>query len=264
MTQESLPLAVPNGLPPDVAVLTEPMAVGWHAVSRGQVSKRDVAIVIGCGPVGLAVITVLKARGIRTIIASDPSAGRRALATACGAHQVVDPTDGSPFASATDHGHVTTLPATVDAAMDAIEAMARLPVHWWHLWRALDKVGATAKAPVVFECVGVPGMIDRILDGAPLYSRIVVVGVCMGTDQWRPALAVNKEADLRCAVGYTPLEFRDTLHALAEGHLDSNPLHTGTVGLDGVQHAFDTLDHPDQHAKTVIDPLMTGTAIQTP
>ena len=52
--RESLMFPVPNGLAPDVGALTEPMAVGRHAVRRGEIGKRDVAIVIGCGPVGLA------------------------------------------------------------------------------------------------------------------------------------------------------------------------------------------------------------------
>ncbi len=64
LVQEPLMLAVPNGLPPDVAALTEPMAVALHAVNRGEVSKRQVAVVIGCGPVGLGVILMLKARGV--------------------------------------------------------------------------------------------------------------------------------------------------------------------------------------------------------
>ena len=97
VVQESLTLAVPNGLSANLAALTEPMAVGWHAVNRGDVGKKDVAIVIGCGPVGLAVIAVLRARGVATIIASDPSVGRRTLATRVGAHIVVDPAQDSPF-----------------------------------------------------------------------------------------------------------------------------------------------------------------------
>ena len=72
---------MPNGLPSQIAALTEPMAVAWHAVRRGEVGKRTVAIVIGCGPIGLAVICMLKASGVRTVIASDFSPGRRALAT---------------------------------------------------------------------------------------------------------------------------------------------------------------------------------------
>jgi threonine dehydrogenase-like Zn-dependent dehydrogenase len=71
LVQESMMMPVPNGLDPAVAALTEPMAVALHAVRRGEVGKRDAAIVIGCGPVGLGVILMLKATGVRTVIASD-------------------------------------------------------------------------------------------------------------------------------------------------------------------------------------------------
>jgi threonine dehydrogenase-like Zn-dependent dehydrogenase len=50
VVEESLMFALPNGLSPSLAVLTEPLAVGWHAVRRAEVKKGDVAIVIGCGP----------------------------------------------------------------------------------------------------------------------------------------------------------------------------------------------------------------------
>ena len=76
----------------------------------------------------------------------------------------------------------------------------------------------------------------------------------MGADRIRPAMAINKEIDLRFVLGYTPLEFRDTLHMLAEGKVDAAPLVTGTVGLDGVDDAFDALGDPDEHAKILIDP----------
>jgi threonine dehydrogenase-like Zn-dependent dehydrogenase len=55
-------------------------------------------------------------------------------------------------------------------------------------------------------------------------------------------------------LGYTPLEFRDTLHALADGKLDPRPLITGTVGLDGVEGAFSALGDPEAHAKILVDP----------
>jgi threonine dehydrogenase-like Zn-dependent dehydrogenase len=67
-------------------------------------------------------------------------------------------------------------------------------------------------------------------------------------------MAINKEIDLRFVIGYTPLEFRDTLHMLAEGRVDPRPLITGTVGLDGVADAFDALADPEAHAKILIDP----------
>lgn len=102
VVEQSLTFPVPNGLAPEIAALTEPMAVGWHAVRRGEVGKGDVAIVIGCGPIGLAVICMLKSRGVHTVIASDFSPGRRALATACGADSVVDPVQDSPAPGAAE------------------------------------------------------------------------------------------------------------------------------------------------------------------
>jgi threonine dehydrogenase-like Zn-dependent dehydrogenase len=257
LVEESLMEPVPNGLATDVAALTEPMAVGWHAVRRGEVGKRTVAIVIGCGPVGLAVILLLKAKGVRAVIASDYSAGRRALATACGADVVIDPAQSSPFTAAEGRGHIDDTPAALDLAVGTLEKLRRLPVGWWHVWRLGEALGAMPKHPVIFECVGVPGVIDSIIDGAPLFSRVVVVGVCVGPDQFTPAMAINKEIDLRFAFGYTPLEFRDTLHMLADGKVDPRPLITGTVGLDGVDAAFTALGSPEQHAKILIDPRST-------
>ena len=253
VVEESLLLPVPNGLPPDVSALTEPLAVGWHAVRRSEIGKRDVAIVIGCGPIGLAVISMLKARGVRTIVASDFSAARRSLATRCGADMVVDPSQESPY-EAGDRGHLNTLPAGLDLALSTMERLRRLPVPWQHVWRAVDTLGIKPKRPVVFECVGVPGVIDGIVSSAPLFSRVVVVGVCMGSDKIRPSMAINKEIDLRFVLGYTPLEFRDTLQMLAEGKVNAAPLVTGSVGLAGVESAFDALGSPEEHAKILIDP----------
>ena len=99
-------------------------------------------------------------------------------------------------------------------------------------------------------------MLDSIIDGAPLFSRLVVVGVCVGPDRITPAMAINKEIDLRFVFGYTPLEFRDTLHMLADGKVDPRPLITGTVGLDGVAGAFSALGDPETHAKILVDPRM--------
>ncbi len=254
VAQESLMMPVPNGLAPDVAALTEPMAVAWHAVRRGEVGRKQVAIVVGCGPVGLGVILMLKAQGVRTVVASDFSPGRRALAAACGADVVVDPAEGSPFGAVPGRGHLDDIPAALELAVGTREKLGRLPIGWWHVWRLAERLGAGPKHPVIFECVGVPGVIDSIIGGAPLFSRVVVVGVCVGPDRFRPAMAINKEIDLRFVIGYTPLEFRDTLHMLAEGKVDPRPLITGEVGLDEVDGAFAALGDPERHAKILIDP----------
>jgi threonine dehydrogenase-like Zn-dependent dehydrogenase len=254
LIEESLALPVPNGLSPELAALTEPMAVGLHAVRKGEVKKGQVAFVVGCGPIGLAVISMLKASGIRNVVASDFSAARRELGTRCGADLVVDPAAESPYDAAGDRGHIRDMPSALGTAMGLMANLVRLPVGWWHLWRAAETLGVKPKAPVIFECVGVPGMIDQIISTAPLFSRVVVVGVCMGNDQIRPTMAINKEIELRFVLGYTPLEFRDTLHMLADGKVDPRPLITGVVGLPGVDAAFSALGDPERHAKILIDP----------
>src|SRR4051794_7290430 len=254
VVEESLTFEVPNGLRTDLAVLTEPMAIGWHARRRSEIKKGDVAIVIGCGPVGLAVICMLKAKGVRTIVASDFSPGRRALAAACGARLVVDPAEDSPYEAAGDRGHLKTVPELAELGISTMEKLTRLPLPWHHVMRTAETLGAKPKRPVVFECVGVPGILDQVITSVPLLSRVVVVGVCMEPDQIRPAMAINKEIDLRFVVGYTPLEFRDTLHMLADGKVNVTPMITGTVGLANVADAFDALAEPDTHAKILIDP----------
>jgi threonine dehydrogenase-like Zn-dependent dehydrogenase len=260
VVEESLMFPLPNGLTPELGVLTEPMAIGWHAVRRSEIKKGEVAIVIGCGPVGLAVICMLKAQGVGTVVASDFSHGRRELATACGADVVVDPRADSPYEAPGDRGHLKTVPAAAELAIGTMEKLGRLPVPWHHVWRVAEKLGAKPKNPVIFECVGVPGILDGIIGSAPLFSRVVVVGVCMEPDRIRPAMAINKEIDLRFVVGYTPLEFRDTLYMLAEGKVNAAPLITGTVGLHGVGSAFEALSDPEAHAKVLIDPASPATA----
>jgi threonine dehydrogenase-like Zn-dependent dehydrogenase len=255
LAEAAMSFVVPNGLDSSIAALTEPMAVALHAVQRSDIAKRDVAVVVGCGPVGLAVICHLKAKGVETIVASDFSPGRRALAQRCGAHIVVDPAQDSPYDCANARkGAITSVPELAELGVSAMEKLRKLP-GWNHLYRIADRLGATAPTrPVIFECVGIPGIIDSILVAAPFNSRIVVVGVCMGTDHFKPTIAIGKEFDLRFVIAYTPLEFRDTLYLLADGKLDAAALVTGTVGLAGVDAAFAALANPDAHAKIVIDP----------
>ncbi|MFF2084026.1 zinc-binding dehydrogenase [Nocardia sp. NPDC058176] len=255
LTQESVTFEVPNGLAPDLAALTEPMAVGWHAVRKSRITKGQTAFVIGCGPIGLAVITMLKAAGVRTVVASDFSPRRRELARACGADVVVDPTTESAWAAAPKPPRITGAADLLNLAFDVMERVRRIPnVPWWYLFRAAHTLDRGPAGPVVFECVGVPGIIDQILTEAPPSTRVVVVGVCMQQDAFHPANAINKEIELRFVLGYDPGEFRDTLHMIADGTVDPSPLITGTVGLDGVEAAFTALGSPDHHAKILIDP----------
>ena len=87
---EALLLQVPNGLTTERAALTEPMAVGLHAVEKARLQKNDAPLVIGCGPVGLSVIASLKLKGVHPIVAADFSSRRRQLAEQVGADPMLD------------------------------------------------------------------------------------------------------------------------------------------------------------------------------
>jgi len=78
-------MKVPNGLDHRRAALTEPMSVGRHAVARAAITPKESALVLGAGPVGLAVIAELRRIGVESIVVSDYSPRRRAVATAMGA-----------------------------------------------------------------------------------------------------------------------------------------------------------------------------------
>jgi threonine dehydrogenase-like Zn-dependent dehydrogenase len=207
---------IPNGLDVRHAALTEPMAVGLHGVNKAGIKPGEGALVLGCGPVGLAVIGALKLKGIDTIVAADFSPARRALATTMGATEVVDP--------------------AVEPSFDA--------------WQ---RAGGS-KPLVVFEAIGVPGIIDGVLRDAPHGTRLVVVGVCMEHDTINPFFGISKEINIQFALGYDPMEFVGTLRSIAEGELDVAPLITGEVPLDGTAQAFEDLGNPDVHCKILVTP----------
>jgi threonine dehydrogenase-like Zn-dependent dehydrogenase len=98
LLDEASLIRVPTHVTDEAAALTEPLAIGIHAVAKGAVLPHEIAVVIGCGPIGLACIAALKARGVTSIRASDYSAKRRELALRFGAEAALDPREGSPLA----------------------------------------------------------------------------------------------------------------------------------------------------------------------
>ena len=214
-----LALEVPDGVDTRHAALTEPLAVGIHAVARSGATPRDAAVVVGCGPVGLAVIAALGAVGVESIVAADPSPARRTMARTLGATEAVDP-----------------------AEEGVVEA-----------WHRVD-----GRRPLVaFEAVGVPGMLQQLLHDVPAGTRVGVVGVCMEPDRILPYFAIVKELSVHFALAYGADEFAGALRAIAEGHIDVSPMITGTVDLDGVPGAFDTLSRPDADVKILVEPTPT-------
>ena len=182
---DMLSIRVPNGLDTDHAALTEPMAVGVHAVNKSRIQQGEAAVVLGCGPVGLAVIADLHRKGIEPIVAADFSAKRRELAKVLGAHEVVDP--------------------RVEPAVDA--------------WRRVDARHANRNL-VIYEAVGVPGMIDAAIASAPRNARILVVGVCMQPDTIRPMLAIGRELADPVRARLRPHRVRRHLAGHRRGRID--------------------------------------------
>jgi threonine dehydrogenase-like Zn-dependent dehydrogenase len=255
VVQESMTFPVPNGFSVETAALTEPMAVAYHAVRKSGIGKNETAVVIGCGPIGLATILMLRARGVRSIIVSDYSAARRALASRCGAQIVVDPGLDSPWTSFADSKYYTSAAALAEFGVRTIEKLRAVPLLPWHkVLRAAEAAGKAPRGPVIFECVGLPGVIDHIINSAPLYSRVVVVGVCMERDGLVPLMALTKELSLQFVFAYDPGEYHDTLHLMAEGKVDPTPLITSTVGLAEVPGAFDLLGKAEDQAKILVNP----------
>ena len=217
LLSESVMQPVPSGVKAEDAAHTEPVAVALHAINKARLGGNEEIVVIGCGPVGLAILSILKSSFKGQIIASDFSPQRRRLAEKVGAHQVVNPQEASPFSST-----------------------------------FLRK----SKETVVFECVGVPGIIDDIIREAPQNSKLVVVGVCLQRDSFRPLIAINKEISMQFVLGWSMEEFSESLNKIASGKIDVSALITKQITLDQVSEAFKELSSPNADAKVLVKPWM--------
>ena len=215
---ERLLFEVPDGLSSTHAALVEPLSVGTHAVARAELTGQEVAMVIGCGPIGLAVVAALKARGLGPVIGMDFSPGRRQFAEMMGADEVVDPAREA-------QGSVWSRYATRNAR----------------------------RRMAAFECVGRPGVAQQVLDEIPRNSIAVIVGNSLEQCYLDQVVAFNKELDIRFSLNYSKAEFGRTLEDLAEGRIAANKLVTDVIPPRNVPDAFDTLaENPAHQAKVVV------------
>lgn len=201
-------VVLPDDLDLDQGALVEPLAVGLHAVARAGITPADDVLVVGGGPVGLAITMWARLHGARTVTVSDPVAGRRAAAVRAGATGAVDPAAG----------------------------------------------GFERAYPVVFECVGTPGMIATAISATDVHGRLVVAGVCTKPDTFVPVLAMMKELTMHFVVYYRRQDFHVTVDALAQRRLPLDGFVTGAVGLDGFAAAFTALKTPTDQCKVLVHP----------
>ncbi|HME68826.1 MAG TPA: zinc-binding dehydrogenase [Myxococcota bacterium] len=207
---------LPAGVDQRHGALVEPLAVGLHAVNVAALRAAENVLVLGAGPIGLAALVWARHFGARSVIVSEKSPGRRAMAAALGASAVVDPADGS--------------------LLGALQPLA------------------PGGVDVVFEAVGLPGLIASALQSVKFRGRVVVVGVCMQQDSFMPFAGIAKEASLHFVLAYEKRDFEYTVDMLEQGRIAPAAMITDVVGLDGVAAAFDALEHPTTQSKVMVVP----------
>jgi threonine dehydrogenase-like Zn-dependent dehydrogenase len=219
LLSERLVLPVPDALSNEAAALTEPVSVGFLYARIARPEPGDVPLVVGCGMIGLAVIAALRHAGVAPIVAADFSEPRRALAARAGASEVADPALESPFAA----------------------------------WKRAARGVKGAKA-LIFECVGVPGVLGPLLEHAPWFARVVVAGQCLEPDTLFTAAAHTKAINVQ--FGGMPIaeDFSHALRALGDGSVDVEPWLTGRAGLDDAVSAFERAKDSNAHARMILHP----------
>ncbi len=210
---------IPDGMSFDTASLAEPLHVGETHVQRSGFGTDDRGLVIGAGTIGLGVVIALRERGCDDITVVEPSPRRRQIATALGAHRVVEPpTDGGPVA-------------------------------------ALDP-GSTARV-VVYECSGRQGVIEELTRTLPQGSYIQVVASPFTEETFVPVIAQWRQLIINFGGGPVEDSYGITLRRLAEGRIDPDLFITAHVDLHGVAQAFEDLRDPERHVKIVVHPGRT-------
>lgn len=216
LLDENLLMEVPDALDDEMAALTEPLAVGLHHARIGRPERDDVPLVVGCGAIGLAVIAGLKLLGASPIVAADLSAERRATALRMGADIVLDPRETAPYG-------------------------------------VLSALGGR-RATLVFECVGVPGVLDQIMRGIGHGARIIVAGWCLEMDHVFTPCAHLKRINIQFAGGEEQEDMDLALRAIGDGHIDVSAWLGARIGLGGVAAALEAIADPANAIRSVVDP----------
>lgn len=216
LLDEDIIIEVPDDLDDDHAAMVEPLAVGLEHARRGRPDQNDAALVLGCGAIGLGVIAGLKLMGVAPIVAADFHASRRELALAMGAHIAVDPREISPYAPLPDFGN--------------------------------------RRVNLIYECVGLPGMLQQIIEAAPFDGRIVMGGYCMEQEQLFVFAAQNKRLNVQFASGEEPQDMALALRSIADGTIDVTSWLGDRIGLSGVADAIAGMSAPQAPVRTVVDP----------
>jgi (R,R)-butanediol dehydrogenase/meso-butanediol dehydrogenase/diacetyl reductase len=194
--------------------MVEPLAVGLHAVDMAKMPRGATVLVIGAGPVGLATMLWAKFLGARHVIVSEKAEVRKKMAARFGATDCIDP------------------------------AQPLMP--------QVHKI-AGKDADIIFECVGVPGLLGAAMAEAPRGGRIVVAGVCQQPDTIMPLMGIMKELEIQFVLGYRPADFDYVIAMIASDRVDVGHMVTDIVDLDGLPAAFEALRKPSHQCKVMLE-----------
>ncbi len=156
---------LPDSISDDTAAVLDPLGNAFHTVLHTDVSGKAVAI-IGCGPIGLFAVGIARAAGARLVIAIEPTAGRREIARAMGAHEVIDPRGGDTPARVAEltggYGAdvVCEMSGHPDGVRDAFRA-CRNAGHVRLLGLPAGEVNVNLARDVIFKGLQVYGVIGR-------------------------------------------------------------------------------------------------------
>ncbi len=214
---------VPDGLDPRVAALAEPLAVALHGITRAGLAAGDSAMVFGAGPIGALSVAALLAAGIEPVRVVEPNVGRRALAGALGAHELLEPDD------------LETYPA----------------------WEP-DKLSPRA-VDAVLECSGKRAAMEAGLHQLRRGGRLVLVGAGMEAPSFDPNRLLLNELVVCGSFVYDEDGFERAMDLLESGAIDASVLvEPVDVGLDGLGDALRALATGDVAGKVMIVPEVLG------
>ncbi|KAJ5194988.1 uncharacterized protein N7498_008426 [Penicillium cinerascens] len=213
-------IRLPESIPLDIGALVEPLAVAWHAVSRSPLQADDSVLIVGGGPIGLAIVQVLKARGIKTIIVVEISAQRREFGRTFGASHTLDPKE-------------------VDAVAEIIAI-----------------TGDFRGTSIAFECSGVQAGLDTVMAGLRVRGTAVIVSLW----EKKPTInafvdIVLGEKHVTGAAIYDYDDFNAVIEAIASGNIKPQPMITSKIRMDEVvERGFRALiNEKDKHVKILVD-----------
>ncbi len=232
---EALTRAVASDLPSELVCITDAISVGWSTAMRASVAPKEVPLVIGCGAIGLATIATLNRLGVGPVVAVDFVATRRETARVMGADVVIDPAELSPFQAWRDIA--TAAQSTKDTSLTDIMMM----------------VGALPGC-VVFECVGIPGVLNSIIKGCERGTRIFSVGGPPEGDHLNTLTAKRKGLNIQFGGGPLMTHWHEAFEAVCSGGLDVRPMLGPIVGLDAVAGALDLARDVTGPARIIVVP----------